>query len=447
MHKIYRVLLGFFVGLCLSSQAFAQASLDLDQDGASDLTGVSAAGDGVLVWYSRISSHRQVYPVNIFGSSGDHLAPGRWTSANATNLVVLRMDYERGRVLWMLDDGSSSIAFGDERAYLISGADFDGSGTLDATRVIIRNGRLFWRVHYNPFVAGGRLDPEIQFGEEGDTPLFVSPDGVRDYFALFRASSTGAELVLMDPQSRGVSLVPFPKSLLAFGRPIPMRSGKGTDLLVFSRKGGDSTQFRFVNLFGRTVWRTIVRGNGTVVVGDFHPRLPGEEVALQVNKKKFTLLNSKRKRTAPLKASLDIPVDEVNVNAFGFTEPDPEPAPAPPAPGLGSCTGLDPSDGGGGFVWKPNSDTTYYAVAVMPGIHNGKINSVDVFTKKGAYIKTLTYYGCGNPDTAGPRCNYKDFSLTGADYRNQYGSIYLKVNFKKGNCGSYFIENPSIRYD
>jgi hypothetical protein len=341
-------------------------------------------------------------------------------------------------VVWNLE-GLLSFSLGSGAGTALAGMDFDGSGLQDVAYVIKRDGGLVWQVRLDPFAsdpAGGRPLDEILFGLDGDLPFFFDPDGTGDWLAVFRPS-TGL-IRFRHPSTGEEREVAVPALLLSSGIPHPLKRPDGRDALVFAQRSGVTTVVRILEVDGQLSAKTRIGAGETVVVGDYDARFPGEEVAVQGGRS-LKAYNPFAKKRFSVRFAADILVDGVNINSFSGPATD---------PGFESCSAANPRDGvKHAFTWKPNSDTTFYAVAVLPGALFGKVSKVEVFAASGAFIKQLQVTGCGNPDSNGPRCNHKDFQLTGKNYKSRYGSIVLKVYLKDNSCLSYYLDDPSKRID
>jgi hypothetical protein len=147
------------------------------------------------------------------------------------------------------------------------------------------------------------------------------------------------------------------------------------------------------------------------------------------------MINPWSQATATVPVPSRIPVDEINVNSFSGDRS------VPPAV---SCTSRDPRDGWkSGFVWKPNSDTQRFAVAVLPPDLTGNVRAVQVVTASGEPIQSLVSKGAGN----GNREAWQDRRFTGQEYQATYGVVLLRVALITGGCILYRIDQPGVRID
>ena len=412
---------------------------DIDGDSVADLTLITVRRDGALGWKTRYSSTGKVVRLNPFGTSGDIPAIGSWSTAGTSQRVVIRNDGATGLLTWYEEGREQGLQFGTSASTILSGADFDGSGNSDAAIVTPQDGSLVWQVHLNPFTDGGVRGDSFSFGTESDRPFFINVNGDHDWYGIITQAHPPV-MILRDPISQEERAVTLRETTYGL-TPLPVASESGSDRVAFAKARSIDTMVWFFNLDGTLARRVRTPGTGTAIVGDYLPALAGEEVAI-TGQRSFNVASASARRSSPIVVRPSAPVGAFTVATFSAAEDEVD------DPGLSGCQKLDPYDGSGvGFVWKPNSDTTFYAVAVLPGTLYGRVSTVEVFSGAGDRIKELTYFGCGNPDAAGPRCNHKDFALTGADYRRTYSSIILKVSLTGGTCATFYVADPSRRLD
>lgn len=433
-----KVLYSLLTSLAISVYpAIAAPQIDFDADGLDDFLSVAIGTDQALTWSFRASSTGATAELPPLGKQGDNLAPGLWRTGHGSERVILSRDASTNTI-WTLE-GSESFILGTGAGVAIAGADVDNSGLLDAIFVSKRDGKLVWNVLLDPFStspAGGTAIPEIEFGSDQESPFFASPLGTGDWLATL--NGTSAVITLRNPFSIEERTLTVGAALASLGRPVPIAQPDGIDLLAFTDRAGGTTVVRAVRMDGTMGAKNRLAAAETVIAGDFSRDYPGEEIAIQ-SARNFKGYNPSSKKRINVRFAAKIPVDSVNINEYGGAAAD---------PGFGSCVGFEPRDGNKhGFTWKPNSDTTFYAVAVLPGKLSGKVKKVEVYSSTGTLVKELTFFGCGNPDSDGARCNHKDFALTGKDYKRIYGSIILKVYLKDNTCGSYLLDDPSRRID
>ena len=430
----------FFALLLCPALLHAQAANDYNSDRVSDLAFVRINPPPVnsLRWYYRPRLSSTLRPLGAFGLKGDHLAPGRWLSVDGTSAGVVSLNPE-GTIDWRIRtrEGTEHVfQLGTGKDIVVSGGDFDGSGLLDSCVVSSRRSRLTWKICTDPFPASNASCRELQWGKGGDMVFFARVASGRDALGLLRSSKTGRTVLLKDLVTGEERSFSLPKSVPSPVRPVAVKQSAGDALLAFTQAEGAITKVYIVSTDGRLVRRLRMKGNGTAVIGDFLINEPGEEIGIQ-NQRTLQILNPVTGRIIEKTGASHILVDEININSFSPVSSQPD-----------TCTSVNPSDGyKRGFVWKPNSDTQHFAVAVMPHRYQGRVSKVEALTASGHVIKEIGLKGCGNADTDGPRCMYQDRSLTGSDYRNRYGSIILRLRLSEGGCDIYYLKDPSRRID
>jgi hypothetical protein len=107
----------------------------------------------------------------------------------------------------------------------------------------------------------------------------------------------------------------------------------------------------------------------------------------------------------------------------------PAAAPATPTPTAKPSTAVS-SGGGGGFLWKPVSDSNGNLVVILPSQYNGKVSSVSVNGERGSFS------GIAN----GNRTHWR-FSKPGA----AYGSNARVVATTSGGNVSWTVPNGGAR--
>ena len=419
--------------------AHATPQSDFNTDGISDQSYVSIdSNTGALNWGAKLSVSGADSSIAAFGENGDHLILGNW-EGNGPNVGVIEQISDT-LVRWKIIKNDSSVAtydLGKPSDLFISGADFDGTGALDIAVVSQSGSSLVWTVVNDPFKAGGGQSSSFVLGSSRSLPFFFRPYNSGDFAAILNTVTVkGAAR----KQFRGRSVtgqkfkkVLLPKSVSGAGRPQAVKLASGRDALLFVRQAADATRLIVVSIKGRILLRATVPMAGTVVVGDFQQG-GAEEVLVTDSSGAGIVTNLGGAQTA-IDTPTGVPVDEINLNSFsGGANP-------------GICEIGDPTDGSGKFVWKPNSDTQRFAVAVLPGRFTGTIEEVQLETASGEQIESLRYKGLGNPDSEGQRSNWISRVYTGQALRSEFTSVVLRVIFSNQSCLLYSIANPATRYD
>lgn len=435
--------------------AFAAEKTDFDGDGVSDLTyisikeGASILGrsSNALVWGYRSSKNLRSKTVATLGIAGQHVAMAHWTGNAKSEIAVVAKDPNSNSMVWVVQKASGEIGsfiLGTVNDLAVSGGDYDGNGLSDAVAVEVRNNVLYWKLLYNPF--GTAASTEIAFGEKGDTPFYWITASGQSLLALLRKNPDGTSSVfLLNSMTREQYGVVLARNVSSSQTPVTILNGAQT-YLVLTTKSGSSTQVYLFRPTGTLFRKLNVKGTGDMVIGNFFKSSAGEEVAVK-NGRSYSIVNPFKLKTQNVNLSAQVPIDEFNINALGAWGGSGGGNGGGGGSG-GACTAQNPRDGSKkGFVWKPNSDTQHYAVAVIPANYTGRIAKMEAFTSAGAFIKEIGLKNCGNNDSVGPRCNYQDRSLTGANYKSKYGSIILKMTLKDSACVTFALDDPSKRID
>ncbi len=427
--------------VCISSASAAERT-DFDGDGVSDLTYISIGSDSTLRWKYRGSKTLRSRNLATLGVAGNHITMAKWSGK--TELGVIGKDLSTNNVTWTVRRSGgelTSFVWGTVNDLALSGGDFDGNGLSDAAAVEVRGNILVWKILLNPLGTPSQL--EIPFGEKGDIPFYWVNASGPNLISLLRKNLDGtASVFYRNPMTGEQSGVALGAKVSPSERPLTILNGSLAYLLL-TKKSASSTTVYLFRPSGSLFRKTTIRGGGDLVVGNYLKASTGEEIAVK-NGRSFSVINPFSMKKADISLSAQVPVDDVNINTLGTWDGG---GSSGGGGNGGSCVARTPRDGGGGFVWKPNSDTMRFAVAVLPPNLTGKTSKVEAYTSQGAFIKEIGYKGCGNPDGGIPRCNYQDRALTGSDYRRLYGSIVLKILLKDGSCVTYALDDPSRRID
>jgi hypothetical protein len=123
------------------------------------------------------------------------------------------------------------------------------------------------------------------------------------------------------------------------------------------------------------------------------------------------------------------------------------PAPAPgdddgddggsPSPPISGGEGIGPVGGGGGFLWKPVSESTGRLVVLLPPQYTGRVSSQHVADSGGTVMDQGLFTGIYN----GGREHFR-YSKPGAGYGN---NVYAVAVLKDGNTVSWLVPVGSQR--
>lgn len=451
------------IGLILMASSFFVSSshalppTDFTRDGISDLTQVRIENDGSLSWFVASPQSGGVVELGSFGKLGDHLAVAPWFTVGVPTIAFKRLTDEGVRwVASSADVDKSRFILGTAEHELLSGGDFNGNGIGDAVAVRPDGNSLLWTVASDPFVNQGTVLQEIKFGRSKDVPFFLRRDAATDVLAIFRARSNSFRVSFRstaNPKAQTIQL----KGLRS-GRyePFPLQGKSGGDFIALVSRRRDGRRIFIYNARGERKRVIRTAETGTLVVGDFLTS-PGEEVAIQkADGTSFEILSPWTGLSSTVTSAQGIPVDEINFNSFSSTSPRGDKGDngdsgsgggAPRCPVVstpGQCASAEARDGNEGFLWKPNSDTMFYAVMLLPNTYTGCTAKVETVTRSGVVINELSKK-VGTPN--GGREAFQDFKFTGKDYRNTYGQIIVRATMKNGSCLDYLIESPASRTD
>lgn len=436
--KARAIIIAAVFNLVLIAQASAQGvQSDFNNDGKSDLTYIAIdSDDNRLEWKTKSYISGLSSDHGSFGKAGDHIILGKW---DGLSLGVIKEDKTTGNVTWRIKNQSNQVKnyqFGTNKDIFVSGADVDGDGRTDA--IVIRNKKkLRWQIARNPFATTPQVQ-EIKFGRKKDNVFFMDLDDTGDWIGIVTSSPANSKKYLARLRNLNTGEKRTIKVGNSFQRPLPVKSSDGRDIFAFANKGQNKTRVRFRNQSGKVFSKIVIptpgSDDGTIVVGDF-TNDSGEEIAIKSGNE-YIIYNPFNKQQSAMANISGIPVDEININTF-YTVPDSDSTPD-------SCGNLQLPDGGDGNLWKPNSDTMFYAVFVAHSQYTGKISQVRVYkASNNQFIKNLTYKSTAN----GNRTNWQDYSLTGSNYKSQYGAIRLRIDLNTGGCISAVISDPSNRVD
>ncbi len=429
----------------ISHAALAQAQhaqSDFDGDGLSDFTVIKILDDGTLSWRARTSADNSLSTLGTLGISGNHIVLGYWSNSRYAEMASVSKSGD-GSVLWSVKGhGASDLNFslGTSSSLVLSGADFNRSGYTDAAVAEKSGGRYLWKIKLDPLApSGARTVRSFKFGLANSKLFYVNPDGKRDWLAYFTKQGGSLWLRLRNvgtAKGRTIKVRGAPSMAI---RPVPVKKSDGSDALAFISKRSNSTRVIVRELNGKQIASHTFNATGDVIVGNFISAA-GEQIAV-MSGEGFLVFNPKLKSVSVVSATSGVAVDQVNINSFASEEAPPSATPTPVVGG--ACVSRVPTDGGGGFVWKPNSDTQFYAACVLPAEFTGQTSELKIYSGAGVYIKSLNFKGVGN----GNRTAWQDTSMTGANYRDQYRSIVVRLITKNNSCYTWSLSDPSRRYD
>jgi hypothetical protein len=439
IQKIILLCVFFTIGL-VTRDASAQAGSvnDFDADGESDIYQIDNVSKSNVRWYVRGSASQTISDEGIFGKKNNITFPMDWTgvpSITRVSPVGSKLNWSARRV----DDNSSigNFDLGGLSQTVVVGGDFDGSLLPDAVTVRKKGANFKWTIKYDPLAeASPGVEEDIIFGPNTGKPSYLNLDGDGDWLVVSAKSPLEDSYLIRakNPRTGEVREISIGSESIL---PQPLADPAGKDVMIFVTETSIKTTVKFFGQDG-LVFRDALSVNtpgpadGQVIVGDFDSADPGEEVGVKTG----TSLIVYNPFSDNISSVADIDYTPVDSFFVGSLSGD-------------ICGALKLPDGPFGSLWKPNSDTMYFAVYVASSKYTGKTASVALYAANtGKKIKNLTYKGAGNPDPNGiVRENWQDYSSTGSMYKNEYGAIKLRMNLKDGSCVSATLNDPSIRVD
>lgn len=282
----------FILSILLFSQA--AVALDLDGDGKSDLIMVTYGTDNAISWsyQSSSSAYTQNVTISSFGTKGENVIPGYWTSASTPEIGTVSLNSDKN-VTWSVVDQSSTtqqLVLGSRKDTLVSGADFDGDGIYGAA-AITKKGAV--TLYTNPFSNGSShgLNFSKRFAKRA-VALFVNHDGTKDRLAMLQSKKRGRRFknTLMykelDGSDNSVVLNGIRKKVIEAS---PVATSNNVDnVLVVTRKGR-KIELAVFNLSGERINLKRVARKSTVLVGNYLDDA-GEEVGT-LSGSTFTVYN------------------------------------------------------------------------------------------------------------------------------------------------------------
>lgn len=420
--------------------------------------------EGSLTWVMNDVISGSQTRIN-FGSVGQHIAFENWGSGQP-EVATVAHDQTKNLITLRTQAASFTTKNGD---YFFPIPDTNSNGAAEFVTIQDIRGSLVWYINLDPLQSASLK--RFRLGRTTQTPFYFRARDRRGtehaVFAVLKANGRNAIINYMslDRRVRGSNtLRGLPGSYLRSPEPlVPIRvRGLLNDCLLVTWQRGNTTFYRIINptASGRRV-RTVIKtgrfeGTGTVLVGQWLNNLE-DQVALATDSGVEIQALSGETLTLSYSQlgirSESIPVDLHNINSF-----------TPQANEADRCGALltgdrdrfgcyiqNPTnkpdgfiDGPGGYVWKANSDTQYWAVTLPPERFTGCVEKVETFDTSMNLIQRMEPKGA---PANGNRQAYMSAGRTGANYRREFGSIYVRSTLKNGACFHYFITNPHRRYD
>ncbi len=390
----------------------------------------------------------QVYST-FFGFSNDVALYGDTDGDLRMEPIVVRLRSD-GFLDWFLRTTTGSAyrvvlgANGDTP--IVGDFDCDGKDDVTVVRGDANTGGLTW---YS-IMSGSRVAPQgtlvaTQFGLIGDAIFAADINGDRcDDLVVAQSVAGGHTWFSYSLHDKRTASVPW--GIAGLDVPIdPVDfDGNGTD---------DPVVVRTENGFN-TAYILLQDGNFTVV-----PLGPADGIPFTGHFRGFTTgeIGVYRKAAAGQSArvtvyGLDNSVNEVSLRAIASSDSlitprgtssisqTPPPAPTPSNPGC-NIVG-DFVDGGGGRLWKPESDNTGNPVILMPRSYWTRVTGIEVLNRDG--VKILS----GRNRVCCPNGNRAHYDIPErAHVLDAQAPITIKFLFNDGSNECLAVPTPSRRYD
>ncbi|MCB0343793.1 MAG: VCBS repeat-containing protein [Bdellovibrionales bacterium] len=334
------------------------------------------------------------------GVNGDIPIAGDFDCDGKADPAVVRNT--NGQLYWFIELSTgpsvTNYAFGlaGDRIYA---ADVTGNGCDDliVARDVQALGGIVW--YYREISSGSAVDHSFQWGLLGDSdlePVDLNGDGRADFIVV---RNVGGAWYFYRRYAEGIyDVVPF--GIAATDKPLSGRySGVNYSEIGVYRPGSTST-FYVRNYAGTTVpvaWgastHSLVRPDGSVVAGQ---------------------------------------------SGGGSGGPGCNPSPG---------TDTDFVDGGGGAVWKPESDSTGNTVILLPsnpycGLHNSQQLTLTILGSSGDVVASVASSHCNGANDNRPHF----FLNKNPNQMDDFAPITVKVEYN-GTTECRVVPNPHVRYD
>jgi hypothetical protein len=313
----------------VTGQQIAATPTDFDGDARSEFVTVEPSTDGALQFSSTTIQTGVTRSDGVLGVLGDHVALGSWSQVGAPQLAVISKG--TNSLTWTIlssDGETTSQAFGALGDTVLSGADTDGDGLLDALTTSASGRRRVWNRSQSLFTST-RRDSQFAFGFSNETPLFVT-QGARGLPATILTGLRGATtLRVYDPLTQRARRIRLPRAPTTT-RPHPLRLSANEDALLFVVPEGSGLRLvtQSISAPRSKPLDFTMDSPGTIVIGDFIEG-GGEEVGIHTETT-LTVYSPLTSAVVSFTVPSGIAVDEININSFASSSPTPPDTPRPP---------------------------------------------------------------------------------------------------------------------
>ena len=416
----------------------AVADGDYDGDGTSDfvVAAVDRRSDTTSFYVHTTAGTRIDYRVS---AAGDALVPGDFNGDGKTQPAVVKVR-TIGDLEWHTfeaDGTQTQAVFGINGDRPLVG-DFDCDGKDD--RIVTREigSTLHWFVSFS---TGTMAD--MAYGLKGDIPWVGDIDGNDcDEMVLLRRKNNAQYWIYKHYGVRSATEVQWGALHDAPMRPYDINGDGRDDFIVVRRIG--SQDWAFVR-YSTTENHSFMLGatGSIIVVGDFNADGYGDFVRYVRGRRSTDmtqfLINPAAARPIVLRFGR---TSHILVRPDG-TVVQPTEGSTSSGSSSGGCSVTKTfSDGGGGALWKPVSESTGRPVFLLPGAYYSRMKSINIVARNGSSVasaKKRPYLANGN------RAHF-DVTKT-ASALNAYKPLTVKLQLTDNSVECRTIAEPSRRYD
>jgi hypothetical protein len=281
---------------------------------------------GQLQWYQIGLKSGDVRNLGTFGQEGEYVGYGSWYNKGERGKAKVSKD-QLGQFAIKVEGIDEAVFLGLSKGsgQVFLDRDIDNSGGSDCTLVTNRriNGKLVWRLVYDPFLNGRDVIFKRRlFGDIRDKPFLFKSRASHDKLALLksRKNNLGDRYVKsIISKGRDTTLrrrISIKQKDLPFVRPLAIRGRDGRDYFGFRR----ASELVLINQRGRKI--------GELDIGN------GELIVLRGSEEDKVLIHNREKATIKLDGELfNLPIANLNFvskdNVLTFDDSDTSPTEIP----------------------------------------------------------------------------------------------------------------------
>jgi hypothetical protein len=448
-----RLYSGYFLAflIFLISSTAAAVPSDFDGDGISDPAVVVVNNKNTLRWNVLLAGEETRVAIG-FGELGVHLMAADYIGQNSTQPSYLESN---GTWHVMLDE-ERTFRHGADGATYLGGADINGDGKDDAlfhTNTCKAKEKAVLQAIADPFgkpllysVEGGKGNLFTTYGDVNgdgsDDFCWLKPNKVR------KKKFKGRFTMRCKDVPTGAEVARF-KLGRVYGRPLPIKNGLNSPVLfALPRKGGTKTIVKIVNTKGKTIVKKIsYNSTGPLLVGNYLGYANQEQIAMSRNAS-LSVFDLASQTSIVLPAPSGINFDDINIVHFDKALDDcycttdrarKNGTCRTRGGGGGQCQVMRPlTDGFGGWLHKPHSDSTGSVVNLFPANEN----PVDCRYERANGTLFREAYNSGRSN--GNRSTWRPVGGGSCSGFPKNTIVSCKISGKR-NC--WKIPDPCTRYD